>query len=163
MAKESLRILAVNPGTRYLGVAVFYGADLRDWGVKTMAKNFHRSNVAPALTTISKLIRTHQINCLTLKTLHPSRSSAQLRSLVESVKQLARERKVSIREYSIDGMKRLLIHGRKKNKKELMESVAGQYPFLIPELKQENSHKNSYLVRMFEAVALGMVCSNELE
>jgi hypothetical protein len=30
-------------------------------------------------------------------------------------------------------------------------------------LKQENSHKNSYLVRMFEAVALGMVSLSQLE
>ena len=36
MTNKLLKILAINPGTRYTGVAVFVGTDLRDWAVKVI-------------------------------------------------------------------------------------------------------------------------------
>ena len=36
MTNKPLKILAINPGTRYLGIAVFVGTDLREWAVKVI-------------------------------------------------------------------------------------------------------------------------------
>ena len=33
MRKKEINILAVNPGTKYLGLAAFQGSDLVYWGV----------------------------------------------------------------------------------------------------------------------------------
>jgi len=31
MPQNPLKVLGINPGTRYLGIAYFYGDDLLDW------------------------------------------------------------------------------------------------------------------------------------
>jgi len=46
------------------------------------------------------------------------------------------------------------------NKEELAKSLAELYPALIPESQKK---KNSYYTWMFEAVALGHVCFNQLD
>ena len=36
MVKKIITIIGINPGTRYLGISVFHGSELRDWRVKVV-------------------------------------------------------------------------------------------------------------------------------
>ena len=56
-----------------------------------------------------------------------------------------------------------LCNGAPKNKRNLAEAVAANYPELYLELNTERTRKNQYHMRMFEAVALGAICVSELD
>ena len=149
-------ILAVNPGSRYMGYAVYYDTDLVDWGVKVIPKGVKGSLGKRASKVLSYLIGSHQIKRLILKSLHPSRTSSGLRAIVRSFKQYSVKNRIRIHEYDISRVKQSLIDEGRRNKMNLMDSVSKRFSFLIPEYERAKKEKRPYLVRMFEAVALGI-------
>jgi len=98
-----------------------------------------------------------------MKALHSARSSDNLCQLTTSLKEWATETVHFIYEYTIEEVEAFLLPSEGLNKHFLMEGVANTYPFLFPELGGERQNRNAYLVRMFEAVAIGMRCLGEME
>ena len=155
MTNKLLKILAINPGTRYTGVAVFVGTD-RDWAVKVIkGKNI--------TDCVMGDVNQDGINVISIKKLHVSRSSKALKRIADGIERFAASRKIGLREYSIDELKENILSETRGNKRLLMEEVSARYPFQSSDLQKESNHKNAYLVRMFEAVALGTVCFNDID
>ncbi len=163
MQESEIRILAVNPGSRYIGIAVFHGPELADWGVKSIREASVKGKMERLKSIFVEIAGTHTVSCFVIKGLHPARSSKRLRKLTSEAIDWARKEGLDTREYSIHEIEASLVPSRKRNKKHLMEEVAARYPFLYPELEKERRNRNPYLVRMFEAVALGMRCLSDLE
>lgn len=163
MYHEPLRILAVNPGGRYLGIAAFRGPELLDWGVKSVSGDTLRQRLAAASDILLDLTNQYKPDALAIKALHDNRSSPRLDRLIEQIEELARRKKIKLRRYSIQALKDLLCPGAKINKRKLAEHLVAMYPALAYDLEREKEHKNPYRVRMFEAVALGTVCYQHLE
>ena len=156
MTNKPLKILAINPGTRYLGIAVFIGTELRDWAIKVMKGK-------SAVDCVMDYVNQYGINAISIKKLHVSRSSKALRRIANEIENLTVNRKIIFHEYSIDELKEKLLFEPRGNKHLLMEEISKRYPFLLSDLQRESVHKNPYLVRMFEAVALGTVCFNAID
>jgi hypothetical protein len=156
MTNKPLKILAINPGTRYLGIAVFIGTELRDWAVRVIKGK----SIADCVTDY---VNHYGIDVIAIKKFHVSRSSKALRRIVDEIENLAVNRKIVFYEYSIDDLKEKLLFEPRGNKHLLMEEISKRYPFLLSDLQRESDHKNHYLVRMFEAVALGTVCFNAID
>lgn len=161
MHKKTQTTLGINPGTKYLGIAVFREADLRDWKVKVINGKWSQGKMLVIQSVISDLLKKHGPDTIALKWINPSRSSPGLNRLVGSIKSLCRRKRLSVREYSIKELGRILSPDRNINKKQLAEIVASEYPILYNELNNEKSHKNRYYIRMFEAVALGVASLTE--
>lgn len=162
MPKKALRIIGVNPGTRYLGLAVFCGPELRDWQVKNMEGRWSKDKMAKIISAFLSLIDSYKANVLAVKQLNPSRSSPNLNRLVFRIESLSKTRKLRICRYSIDEIERHFQPGYRISKKELGEIVASKYQVLSYELKREQINLNPYYIRMFEAVALGSMCFYQL-
>jgi hypothetical protein len=156
MQREQLNILAINPGSRYLGIAVFVGTELRDWAVRLV----RRERIQPLM---SEYINQYGIHVIALKKSHPSRTSRALRETVSSMKRIAKQHRLILREYSIDEVEKAWLPQKRKNKRRLMEEVVIRYPFLLNELQQEEKNKNPYLIRMFETVGIGSLCLSQLD
>lgn len=156
MAMPPVRILAINPGSRYVGFAVFHDGDIRDWGVKVLPSGNPAAKKKAFRDLVLKVVRTHSIDSLILKSLHPARSSDTLDSLVREIIVIAKAQKLIVRRYSVDEVKSALSSSAKTNRRGLMEIVAGRFPFLYSECERERKSRNAYRIRMFEAVALGM-------
>ena len=164
MPKNSLKILGVNPGTRYAGIACFQGQELKDWRIKVVEGKRFKEKLEKTKTILSGFFARYEPNVLAIKKLHPSRSSPNLNRLVSRLKEFSKRKGLRVYEYSVKDLENLLpSEGRIKNKRELQEVVASLYPFLVNELTKEKKNKNPYFVRMFEAVALGIVCFNRLD
>lgn len=156
MTGKEVRILAINPGSRYVGIAIFRGQELIEWAVRSSrpaAENLRVKNLGSFLEYI---VQRHGIDRLVLKGLHHARSSRELDLLVAKIREWASERDIPVHEFSINEIEASLLSEERGNKRALMETVAAYYPFLYPELDEEKRNKNPYRVRMFEAVALGM-------
>ena len=163
MPKEPPRILAVNPGSRYLGIAAFRGPELLDWGVKVVTGKTPTEKLKAARQIIVALIGQYVPDVLVVKRLHPSRSSRQLNELVGQIKSLSKRRGIKLKEYSIEDVKDALCPGARTNKRKLASILATRYPALIYDLDREQQSRNAYRVRMFEAVALAAVCWQRIE
>jgi len=163
MLKKPLKILAINPGSRYIGIAFFQGAELRDWGIKVIKGKWSADKMKKIRSIISGFIERYGPNVLVIKRLHPSRSSANLNHLVSKIKELSKRRGLKVYQYSIKDLETFFSPKGRINKKQMAEMIALEYPVLFHELKKEKSHKNPYHIRMFEAVALGSICFHHLD
>lgn len=156
-------VLGLNPGTRYVGVALFYGPHLHDWRVRATGDGSPRARGKAAREIAAELIDRHSPDVVAVKRLHPSRQSPDLRRLVDSLLGLARRRALLVRRYTSDDLKAAYAPGVTINKRDLARLVASRYPDLQIELKREEQSRNPYYTRMFEAVAMASLCYYELE
>ncbi len=154
MTEKDKRILGIDPGTRYLGLAVLHGSELMDWRVKTFSGKWRKENAGKIIKIMDDYIELYEINTISLKKCHPSRTSKNLNLLVLRIKALARRKKIKVYQYSIKEIEKLFVENRKQNKRNLIEAMVYQYPILHNDLDKEKILKNSYYFRMFEAVAL---------
>jgi Holliday junction resolvasome RuvABC endonuclease subunit len=163
MPQKPLKILGLNPGTRYLGIAVFQGPELRDWGVKTFKGQWSKEKLKKIKENILELISRYDLNTLAIKELHPARSSANLKALICELKDLARGKGLKVYSYPLQKMKGRFKEESKINKKTLAEILAREYPALLRELAKERENRKPYFWRLFEAVALGAACHSQNE
>jgi hypothetical protein len=163
MRNENLSVLAVNPGSRYVGVAIFRGLDLYDWRVRTVSERSMEAKAAAVTGLLAGIIDRYDVNMLVVKKIHPSRSSKNLEHIVGKIRGLARTQDVDFRELTIEDVEGRIDSEPIRNKRLLMDKVAARYPDLYLELEREKRNKNPYLVRMFEAVALGVACLHETD
>lgn len=157
MQKEDHKILAINPGSRYVGIAVFLGTELRDWAVKVIKKE------RKIVDIISHYIHHYGITHCAVKKLHHSRTSRALNQAMGLLKNYVNSHIGCLYEYSIDDVKKNLLPNEKTNKKRLMDEIVLRYPFLQNDLNREGRSKNPYLIRMFEAVGIGTCCLQEID
>jgi len=163
MTKKIPKIIAVNPGTRYLGTAVFEGPELLDWQVKVVQGKFCKEKRQRILQVVRDFIDQYEPDILVIKKLHRSRSSANLNLLTTRIKQSCRRKGLKLFQYSIKNVEDFFITEGKKNKKKLARIMASEYPELVHEFNKEQQNKNNYHIRTFEAVALGAMCLYKLE
>ena len=164
MLKEPLRIIGINPGTRYLGLAVFQDRSLFDWRIKLLDGKWSKKKIDKVIDVISEYTEIYDLKIIALKKLHPAHSSKNLRLLVSRIKSLALRKKIKVYQYSIKELEEFFLIDEKHNKRTLAEKMVSDYPFLVNELEKEKAHKNKnpYHLRMFEAVALGAACFHNL-
>jgi len=158
MEQKCQEILAINPGWRYLGIAILNDSDLREWRLKVLSGKRPEDRIRKAIEILSQFIERNGPQILAIKELHPSRSSANLRKLTARIKAYCRRKKMKIFSYTIKDLEFFFGPAEKINKKHLAELIVSEYPALEYELKHEQRNKNQYFVRLFEAVGLGLVC-----
>ena len=106
MKKKEVNILAVNPGTKYVGIAVFRGPDLVYWGIKVLKGKWSKEKMKCVEKTLLNLIGQHSVTTLVLKKLDSSRSSQNLNALVSSIQRCAKKKKLRICPYTLGDLKK---------------------------------------------------------
>lgn len=160
MLQKISKNLIINPGTRYLGLAAFESQDLVYWGVKVFKGKWSKQKMKNVKTVVNGLVKHYRIDMIVLKKITASRSSTNLNCLVESIEKLARQERIKISFYSLEDIKKRLAGGARVNKMTIAELVVKRYPFLANELEREKKHKHFYFIRMFEAIAGGIIFHN---
>jgi len=158
MLKETLRIIGINPGTRYLGLAIFQDWNLIDWRIKNLEGKWSTKKIDKVISALKEQIELYDLNAIALKRVHPAVSSKNLRKLIDRIKSLAAQKRIKVYQYSIKEVEGILLAEGRHNKKSLAQKMSADYPVLIYELEKEKTNKNPYRMKMFEAVALGAAC-----
>ena len=73
---------------------------------------------------------------------------------ISEIERLAKEKRIKVKQYSIQDIKDSLSDGGVTNKKGLPGLLSGCSPELAHEYNSELGSRNPYYVRMFEAVGL---------
>lgn len=163
MQKKPITILGINPGAKYMGIAVFRGPELRDWRIKVTKGKWSYEKYRKTMKILSEFIEQYNPDVLSVKRLNPSRSSAGLDKLVQMIIALSEKHGMKVCQYGIKELEAFFCLEGRSNKSKMAEIIASEYPVLYSELNLERRNKNPYHLRMFEAVGLGAVCFHQLD
>lgn len=108
---KPVRILAIDPGIRGMGYAVFEGENLIRYGVKNLGKQkLPEKILAKGEQAILDLIQRFNPKVLVLgKITHPAnKKNPVLRNLVSNIKRIGRIRRIKIYEYEPDTARKFI-------------------------------------------------------
>jgi len=153
----SRRILAVAPGTRGFGYAVFEGQDtLVDWGVKSVTGDKN----ARCLAKVDEMIAHYKPTVIVLRDAgKDSRRSPRIRALSKRLVALASRREVSVVLFSREQVMRTFFPNGDGTKHALAEILATRFPaelgFRLPPKRKPWMSEDSRM-STFDAVALAL-------
>ncbi|MEP6912950.1 MAG: crossover junction endodeoxyribonuclease RuvC [bacterium] len=158
------RILAVDPGTREIGVAVLDGDELIYYAVKTIRERGTAQKVLrQAVAVVVDLIGAYEPDCLAIEKMFVVQKSAALLSvLAEEIKSAARGTGLDVYEYAPTTIRKFICQTGKATKSDVAKIVAGRYPELARHLKAITRWEEKYYANMFDAVAVGLMCRQEV-
>ena len=154
---DHFRILVIAPTTRGVGFAVLEGKDsLVDWGVKTVQGDKN----ANSLAKVEELIAQYRPGVLVLQDTKDSRKSQRIKVLSRKIMALAETRKVSVKVFSQEQVRRAFFADGKGTKQEIAEIIAKQFPdelgSRLPQ-KRKAWMSEQYQMGIFDAVALALM------
>ena len=163
MQKHPITIIGINPGAKYLGIAVFRGPELRDWRIKVTKGRWSNEKYRKTMKILAEIIEQYRPDVFSIKRLHPSRSSVSLDRLVKKIIASSEKEGMKVYQYGIKELETFFYAEGRCNKRKMAEMITSEYPVLHYELNLERRNKNPYRIRMFEAVGLGAICFHQLD
>lgn len=157
--KKNNRVLAIDPGTHYIGVAVLDGAKLAYYGVKTLSK---RKSPHDTLTEGRKVIRS-LIDDFKPKTLAVektffanNRNSALLNVFADEIAAIGKRVRLRVVTLAANVVRKEICKNGWATKREVAQEVCRRFPELLPYLSSDRRWKEEFYLNMFDAVALGL-------
>lgn len=157
---KPIKILAIDPGSRYLAVAVFENNDLVYSAVKTIKGRNTQELLQKASEIIAELIFTYQPDMVAQEKLYyiQCRTSEKLQRLTRQIKKVTQGMQVNYVEYPPTFVRQQICQQKKATKEITFKILAARYPELIVKLGTEKLGKDKYWDQLFDAVALGHYC-----
>jgi crossover junction endodeoxyribonuclease RuvC len=160
------KILAIDPGTRAMGIALLEGEKLVYHAVLTIRKGkTPHETLAEARRLILRLIADFKPNMLAIeKTFFANnRNSAILNVLADEIKAIGKRKGLEVVCYAPSTVKKFITGDGRASKLEVAKVVIAQYPELKVYLNQDRKWKEAYHLNMFDAVALGIMAHEMAE
>jgi Holliday junction resolvasome RuvABC endonuclease subunit len=159
-------ILALDPGTHHMGVAVLSPSELVYYGVKT----FKTKRPADALIratriVLQQLIVEHRPAILAYeKTFYAqSKSSALLHVQEAEIKRVGRAAGLVVTGYAPTTVRSLLCQDGRATKQVVARLLIDRFPELNGYLRTASKRQEKYWLNMFDAIAVGLVCAQETD
>jgi len=161
---KGARILAIDPGSRELGVAVLEGEDLLYYGVKTVRKRTTPQEMLQEITwSIKQLIDYYVPSILAIEKVFLIQKNACLLIVAtEQIKAAARKEELAVYEYEPKVIRRLVCQTGKATKREVARHLTRKYYELSRYLNRKSRWEQLYYAKMFDAIAVGLICYAEL-
>ncbi len=160
MRNNNSKILAIDPGTRKMGVAFLEKGKLVYHGVKVIKKGKSpHETLWEGRKTILRLIKDYKPDVLVFeKTFFANNRSASLLNVfVDEIRTIGRRKGLSVIGYAPNTVKKFICGNGRASKKEVARVIVSKYPELKVYLTQDRAWKEEYHQNMFDAVALGMM------
>ncbi len=159
MTSKKERILAIDPGTRHMGVALLEDGRLiyRDVKVIKKQKTPHET-LGECRKVVLRLVHDLKPHVVVVeKTFFANnRNSALLNVLYDDIKAIARRKGLKVVYYAPSTVKKFICgHGR-ASKFQVATVMVARFPELKVFLTQDRAWKELFHQNMFDAVALGV-------
>ncbi len=151
--------LALDPGTRRIGIAVVDGGKLIYHGVKTLHQGgTPRDHLDGGRRTVLRLIRDFRPAVLVVEKafLSASRNAALLNVLVDEIRAVARQHGIAVLGLATSTVKKRVTGDGRATKQQVARAVVARYPELRVYLGQNRQWKERYHGNMFDAVAVAL-------
>jgi len=151
-------IIAIDPGTRFLGVTIFSEGRIVLAGVKTLGTgNSRKKKLARVGKIFLSMVENSEADILVLE--KPQvfwiRQSRLLDAVINEIKRLAREKNLRIYEFSPLTVRKTICGDASATKRDLADIVCRAYPDL-KRLDQERPSRKLYWSRSFDSQAVGL-------
>ena len=160
MPQKNLRILAIDPGTRFMGVAFLDKGRLIYHGVKIIKKGSSpNDNLQYARRIILRLIKDFKPQILVVEKAFfaNNRNAALLNVLIDEIKDIARRKQLKLVSYAPSSLKKFITGNGWASKEQVAMAIVSKYPQLKVYLTQDRAWKERFHQNMFDAVALGIM------
>ncbi|HRS96583.1 MAG TPA: crossover junction endodeoxyribonuclease RuvC [Smithella sp.] len=154
------KILAIDPGTKNMGVAFLDNGALLYSGVKVIRnRRSPHEIIQTCRKIILRLIKDYQPQMLVVeKTFFANnRNSALLNVLFDEIMNIAKRKKLPIICFAPSTMKKAICGNGLATKEDVARVVIARYPELKVYLTQDRKWKAAFHYNMFDAVALGIM------
>lgn len=163
MPQEHGSILGISASTRSIGFAVIRNGELVDWRMKLFKQLWSKKKLESMISFLSRLMESNSISVLSVKIQRSSSRSKNIQYLLSGIKELASEKNVSFQAYSLRDLKNYCKAQGTDTIADLIRYIVHRNPQLAVEYEKECSNRNSYYVKMFEAIIAGMITRNAME
>jgi crossover junction endodeoxyribonuclease RuvC len=160
MPKNGSKILAIDPGTRYMGVAFLDNGSLIYCGVKVIRNRRSPHEILWACRKIIlRLIKDFQPEVLVVeKTFFAkNKNTALLNVLFEEIKNIGRRKGLRVIAFAPSTLKKMTCGNGRASKEEVAKVVVSKFPELKVFLTQDRKWKERFHQNMFDAIALGVM------
>jgi crossover junction endodeoxyribonuclease RuvC len=154
------RILAIDPGTRFMGVAFLDEGKLIYHAVKVVAKGQSpQRTLQCARDAVVRLIDDFEPDIIAVEKTFFSRNrnTALLNVLFDEIRSLARRRLLVFISYAPSTIKKFTCGNGRADKKQVATVVVSKFPELKVFLSQDRAWKERFHQNMFDAVALAIM------
>jgi crossover junction endodeoxyribonuclease RuvC len=166
MSQNNSRILAIDPGTRLMGVALLEKGQLIYHGVKVIKKGDSSSQTLQnARRIVLRLINDLRPDMLVVEKAFfaKSKNVLLLKVFIDEIKAIARRKQLKLISYSPNTVRKFICGNGWADKYEVSQAVAQQYPELRVYLTQDRAWKERFHQNMFDAVALGIMAADTVK
>ena len=164
MTKDVLRILAVDPGTRHMGVAIIQGEELLYYAVKSFKEKRPAYQLLIATRdALVQLIDDYRPRVLAYeKTFYvQQKSSAMLHVQEMEIARLGRTKGLVVIGHSPQHIRKILCRDGRATKEAVAAALTQRFPQLEGYRVTNAPRRAKYWHNMFDAVAVGVVCGEE--
>jgi len=154
------RILAIDPGTRYMGVALLDGGKLTYHGVTSLRRQGSpHARLREARAAVLTMIADFKPQILAVETAFFANNcnTALLNVLVDEIRAIGRRRGLRVAAYAPSTIKKRIAGDGRAGKHEVARAVAARFPELKVYLSPDRTWQARYHSNMFDAVALALV------
>ena len=159
------RILAIDPGTRYMGFAVLEGQELVYYAIKTIkdrrtpGRIFHRSK-----EFLREFIEAYNPDIVAIeKPFVYQISAAMVSALADELKREARRLGLPVYQYTPTAVRGFLCESEAATKADVAKILGGMFPELQHFLNPMHEWTEKYYSNIFDAIAVGLMCQHDLE
>jgi len=163
-SKQGRTILAIDPGTRYIGIAVMDGDELVYHGVKTLRRRSSpHEGLAQVKAFTQRLLRDFNPDLLVIERafMIRSRTAGLLNVIVDEMRAIGARHGVTVRTLAPATVRKRLCGSGRATKRDVARAIVDRYPELRVYLGQNRKWKERFHGNMFDAIALGLVASHE--
>jgi Holliday junction resolvasome RuvABC endonuclease subunit len=162
MSQNNSRILAIDPGTRLMGVALLEKGQLVYHSVKVVKKGGSpNQTLQNARKAVLRLISDLRPDMLVVEKAFfaKSKNVLLLNVFVDEIKAIARRKGIKIVSFSPSTVKKFICGNGWAEKKDVARAIVSKFPELKVYLTQDRAWKERFHQNMFDAVALGMMAT----
>lgn len=161
--KQTQRILAIRPGRREMGVAVFRGETLRYWGIAGFRNSIPEQVHLDVDKRIRSLISRYNPDILAMEKVNLIRLNASpvLKKVVAHIAATSLESSLHFCPYSLDIVKEHLCGTDRVTRRMVVDQVVKAYPHLKRYAIWKSRWQEDYWMPMFAAVAVGLACQKD--
>ena len=159
-SQSSSRILAIDPGTKEMGVAILDDGELLYHDVKMIKKGHSpRVTLDRGRTIVAMLIADFHPDILVIEKtfVGRNRNASLLNVLVDEIQALGARNKLKVLMFAPNVVKKAICGNGWATKAEVAKAVVKRYPELKAYLIRDRKWKERFHANMFDAVALGMM------
>ena len=163
--KNKRKILAIDPGTRYIGFAFLEDEELVHYGVKTIrGMRSPHEKLREGRRLILRLMNDFEPESLVVeKTFFANnRNSALLNVFADEIKAVGRRKGLRVYGLAANSVRKLICGNGAASKDDVARAMVSRYPELRPFLTSDRRWKERYHRNMFDAVALA-IAAQQLE